>query len=99
MFCGICETETLYLIIYMLATLQIYDAILIYTLAIMGLLAIILLVCIFSRNAGDWKISRITLRQCQKCNLVFAASRFAKNHRIPCPRCQSDTKIIQSQDS
>ena len=99
MCCGICETETYYLIIYMLATLQIYDAILIYTLVIMGLLAIILLACIFSRNASDWKISRITLRQCQKCNLVFAASRFTKSHRISCPRCQSETKIIQSQDS
>ncbi len=83
----------------MLAVLYTYDSILIYTLAIMGLLSIAWLACILYRNANDWKISRITLRQCQKCHLVFAESRFTKNHRIACPRCHAETKIIQAQDS
>ena len=80
----------------MLAVFYIHDMILVYTLAIMGLLCIILLVGILSRNANNWKISRITLRQCQKCHLVFAESRFTKNHKTACPRCNSETKIIQA---
>lgn len=80
----------------MLAVIFIYDLILVYTLAIMGLLCATLLAYTLSRNASDWKISRITLRQCQKCHLVFAESRFSKNHKIPCPRCNAETKIIQA---
>ena len=80
----------------MLAVLYIHDMILVYTLVIMGLLCVTLLAYTLSRNARDWKISRITLRQCQKCHLVFAESRFSKNHKMTCPRCNSETKIIQA---
>ena len=83
----------------MTAVLYTHDAILIYTLAVMALLSAILLVCIFYHNAHNWKISRITIRKCQSCHLVFADSRFSKNHRISCPRCHGDTKVIQAQDS
>ena len=80
----------------MLAFIFTYDMILVYTLAIMGLLCATLLAYTLSRNANDWKISRITLRQCQKCHLVFAESRFSKNHKLACPRCNAETKIIQA---
>ena len=77
----------------MLATLSFHQALLVFPLVILALLALLLLNGYIQEHSRNWNISRLLICKCKTCNLVFVASRFSRARRITCPRCQQENPV------
>ncbi len=73
----------------MLAEMLIQEALQSYTLIVMGVLVVVLVVGVFYERAHNWQLTRLRLRTCKQCGLVFAVGRFQRRYsNVTCPRCQ-----------
>ena len=72
----------------MFAEIYIHNALLYYSLLLLGGLTLLLAVVVFYDRSRNWSLRRLRLHTCSKCGLVFAVGRFRKSFSIkPCPRC------------
>ncbi|MBR0460056.1 MAG: hypothetical protein IJJ26_12530 [Victivallales bacterium] len=84
----------------MLAEMLISEALQSYTLIVMGVLVVVLLAGVFYERAHNWQLSRLRLRTCKQCGLVFAVGRFQRRYsNVICPRCQCKLSAAKKEKS
>ena len=65
------------------------DALLVYTVSIIGVLMLLILIGMVRDRTHNFKLNRLAVHRCEDCGLVFAVGRFEKSRPRPCPRCGS----------
>ena len=78
--------------------LQIHQSLMCYALLVIGALLLSYIYNNLRTQSKRLRISRITIRKCPSCHLVFADSRFSKRRRTLCPRCHKEAKEIPLKD-